>query len=128
MCHLLIDPSYEVQRMGYNLLHKAARKRTEHFVIESAVDTEDNVSAELPAELLAILQSNFTSIEEFHDSESDNIEVDLSELYKVSGYLLAWMIMFDLFIDAVSTDLGLKTLLANARFSLSKLGHSTLIK
>ncbi|KAG1779464.1 hypothetical protein EV702DRAFT_1178536 [Suillus placidus] len=100
MCHLLTDPSYEVQRMGYNLLHKAARKRTEHFVIESAVDTEDIVSAELPAELLAILQSNLTSAEGFHDSESDNFEIDLSELHKVSGYLLAWMIMFDLFIDA----------------------------
>ncbi|KAG1837363.1 hypothetical protein DFJ58DRAFT_863015 [Suillus subalutaceus] len=87
MCHLLTDPSYEVQRMGYSLLHKAARKRTEYFVIESAVDTEDNVSAELPAELLAILQSNFTSAEGF-------------QLYKFSGYLLAWMIMFDLFIDA----------------------------
>lgn len=100
MCHLLTDPSYEVQRMGYSLLHKAARKRTEHFVIESAVDTEKNVSAELPAELLAILQSNFTSAEELHDSESGNVEIELSELYKASGYLLAWMIMFDLFIDA----------------------------
>lgn len=99
MCHLLTDPSYEVQRMGYSLLHRAARKRTEHFVIESAVDTEDNFSAELPAELLAILQSNFTSAEAFDDYESDD-EIDLSELYKVSGYLLAWMIMFDLFIDA----------------------------
>ncbi|KAG2130479.1 hypothetical protein BD769DRAFT_1452567 [Suillus cothurnatus] len=99
MCHLLVDPSYEVQRMGYSLLQRAARKRTEHFVIESAVDTEDNFSAELPAELLAILQSNFTSAEAFDDYESDD-EIDLSELYKVSGYLLAWMIMFDLFIDA----------------------------
>ncbi|KAG2146336.1 hypothetical protein DEU56DRAFT_932250 [Suillus clintonianus] len=100
MCHLLTDPSYEVQRMGYTLLHKAARKRTEHFVIESAVDTEDTVSAELPAELLAILQLNLPLAEGFCDSESDTVEIDLSELYKVSGYLLAWMIMFDLFIDA----------------------------
>jgi hypothetical protein len=99
MCHLLTDPSYEVQRMGYSLLHRAVRKRTEHFVIESAVDTEDNFSAEIPAELLAILQSNFTSAEAFDDYESDD-KIDLSELYKVSGYLLAWMIMFDLFIDA----------------------------
>lgn len=128
MCHLLTDPSYEVQRMGYSLLHKAARKRTEYFVIESAVDTEDNVSAEIPAELLAILQSNLPLAEGFHDSESDNVEMDLSELYAVSGYLLAWMIMFDLFIDAVSTDLGLNLVLANARFSLSKLGRSTLIE
>lgn len=128
MCHLLTDPSYEVQRIGYSLLHKAARKRTEHFVIECAVDIDDGVTAELPAELLAILQSNFPSTEEFYDSESDNIEIDSSELCKVSGYLLAWMIMFDLFIDAVSTNLKLITLLANAHFSLSKLGHSTLIK
>ncbi|KAG2132698.1 uncharacterized protein EDB93DRAFT_1323055 [Suillus bovinus] len=100
MCHLLTDPSYEVQRMGYSLLHKAARKRTEYFVIESAVDTEDSVSAEIPVELLAILQSNLTLAEGFHDSESDDVEIDLSELHTVSGYLLAWMIVFDLFIDA----------------------------
>ncbi|KAG1741443.1 uncharacterized protein EDB91DRAFT_1130453 [Suillus paluster] len=100
MCHLLTDPSYEVQRMGYSLLHKAARKRTEHFVIESAVDAEDTVSAELPAELLAILQSSLTLAEGLHDSESDAVEIDASELHKVSGYLLAWMIMFDLFIEA----------------------------
>ena len=98
MCHLLTDPSYEIQRMGYSLLNKAAQKRTEYFVIESVVNTEDSVSPEIPAELLVILQSNLTLAEGFHDSESDNVE---SELYKVSSYLLAWMILFDLFIDAV---------------------------
>jgi hypothetical protein len=91
--------------MGYNLLHKAARKRTEHFVIESAVDTEDSVSAELPTELLAILQSSLVLAEELRDPESDVVEIDSSELHKISGYLLAWMIMFDLFIEAVRISL-----------------------
>jgi len=89
--------------MGYNLLHKAARKRTEYFVLESAVDTEDAVNAELPTELLAIVQSSLVLAEELHDPELDSVEIDSSELLKVSGYLLAWMIMFDLFIDAAST-------------------------
>lgn len=104
MCHLLTDSSYEVQRMGYNLLHNAARKRTEHFVIESAVDTEDSISAELPTELLAILQSSLFLAEELQDLESDFVEIDSSELHKIFGYLLAWMIMFDLFIEAVSAS------------------------
>lgn len=90
--------------MGYNLLHKAARKRTEHFVIESAVDTEDSITAELPTELLVILQSSLILAEELHDLESDFVEIDSSELHKISGYLLAWMIMFDLFIEAVSAS------------------------
>lgn len=105
MCHLLTDPSYEVQRMGYNLLHKAARKRTEHFVIESAVDTEDSISAELPAELLAILQSGLILAEELQESELDFADINSSKLHEISGYLLAWMIMFDLFIEAVSVGL-----------------------
>jgi hypothetical protein len=87
MCHLLTDPSYEIQFMGYSLLHRGSQKSTKHCVIESAVDTEDNFNAELPAELPEILQSNFASAEAFDDSES-NGKINLSELYKVSGDLL----------------------------------------
>ena len=41
--------------MAYQVLQGAAAKRTEHLVIESAVDTEDEFKAELPAELLELL-------------------------------------------------------------------------
>jgi len=42
--------------MAYQLLRAAAKKRTEYFVIEAAVDTEGVVQAELPIELMAIAQ------------------------------------------------------------------------
>lgn len=58
MCHLLTDPSIDVQKMTYQLLGVAARKRTEHFVIETGVDVDAVVKAELPLELLDILQIN----------------------------------------------------------------------
>jgi hypothetical protein len=56
MCHLLMDSSVEVQKMAYRLLHEAAKKLTEHLVIEFAVDTEHTAEAQLPAELIDILQ------------------------------------------------------------------------
>jgi hypothetical protein len=95
MCHLLGDQSQEVQRMGYHLLHNAARKRTEHYVIEAGVDTEDVVKPELPSELLAILQQSLRS-----GQVLDLDEQSIPRNKEVSGYLLAWMITFDLFIDA----------------------------
>lgn len=55
MCHLVTDTAESVQRMAYQVLQGAAAKRTEHLVIESAVDTEDEFKAELPAELLELL-------------------------------------------------------------------------
>ncbi|KAF8434511.1 hypothetical protein L210DRAFT_3763021 [Boletus edulis BED1] len=95
MCHLLGDQSPEVQRMGYHLLHNAARKRTEHYVIEAGVDTEDMVTPEIPPELLAILQQSLGLGEAL-----DLDEQPVPRNKEVSGYLLAWMITFDLFIDA----------------------------
>ncbi|KAG6379677.1 hypothetical protein JVT61DRAFT_10198 [Boletus reticuloceps] len=95
MCHLLGDQSPEVQRIGYHLLHNAARKRTEHYVIEAGVDTEDMVTSEIPPELLAILQHSLGSREAL-----DLDEQPVPRNKEVSGYLLAWMITFDLFIDA----------------------------
>lgn len=55
MCHLLTDSSTEVQKMAYQLLHEAAKKYTEHLVIETAVDVEDTIKIELPTELLKII-------------------------------------------------------------------------
>ena len=56
MCYLLVDSSIEVQKMAYQPLREAAKKRTEYLVIETGVDTDDTVEAQLPAELTDILQ------------------------------------------------------------------------
>lgn len=56
MVHLLLDPSPDVQKMAYDLLQEAAKKRTEYLVIEVGVDTESTVKPELPAELISILE------------------------------------------------------------------------
>ena len=55
MCHLLTDSSTEVQKLAYQLLHEGTKKHTEHLVIETAVDVDDAVKIELPAELLDII-------------------------------------------------------------------------
>ncbi|KAI8986673.1 hypothetical protein BD414DRAFT_460911 [Trametes punicea] len=88
MCHLVTDGSINVQRMVYQLLHEAAKKYTEHFVIEAAVDVEGTMKIELPAELLDILQRNL------NQEDADEYEQEWL------GYLLAWMATLDLFTDA----------------------------
>ncbi|KAJ6599995.1 hypothetical protein DFH09DRAFT_1355983 [Mycena vulgaris] len=91
MCHLLADPSVDVQKMTYQLLTAAARKRTEHFVIEAGVDVDAAVKADLPLELLDILQTSLNF------NQGDLLDLDESTVF---GYLLGWMVVFDLFIDA----------------------------
>ncbi|KAG5637584.1 hypothetical protein H0H81_004035 [Sphagnurus paluster] len=56
MSHLVMDPSIDVQKMAYQFLEKAAKKRTEFLVIEAGVDSEATVTANIPEELLDILQ------------------------------------------------------------------------
>ncbi|KAG6877121.1 hypothetical protein C0993_010124 [Termitomyces sp. T159_Od127] len=85
MCHLVTDPSVEVQKMAYHFLTLAAKKRTEYLVIEAGVDAEGAANMDLSEDLLGLLQRN-VAIEDAH-SESSN----------VFGYLLAWMLLFDLF-------------------------------
>ncbi|KAJ7484301.1 hypothetical protein FB451DRAFT_1554863 [Mycena latifolia] len=91
MCHLLADPSVDVQKMTYQLLAVAARKRTEHFVIEAGVDVDAAVKADLPLELLDILQTSLNF------NQGDLLDLEESTVF---GYLLGWMVIFDLFIDA----------------------------
>ncbi|KIY44620.1 hypothetical protein FISHEDRAFT_51052, partial [Fistulina hepatica ATCC 64428] len=88
MCHLVRDNSGVVQRMAYHFLQMTAKRRTEHLVIEAGVDTESVFKAELPMELMEMLQLQVTA---------DEFEAD--EQY-VFGLLLSWMILFDLFTDA----------------------------
>ncbi|KZT00638.1 uncharacterized protein LAESUDRAFT_708574 [Laetiporus sulphureus 93-53] len=86
-CHIITDSSFDVQRMAYQLLHEAARKYTEHMVIEAAVDSDEQVKVELPSELIEILQRSLND--------------DPDELHQeYTGYLLAWMVAFDLFTNA----------------------------
>ena len=113
-CHLIQDPSPTVQKKAYQLLQAAAKKRTEYFVIEAAVDTEGVVKAELPIELMMILQREmqfgFNIDEDIGDGEEggEGEETRMEEEYQTRhlfGYLLAWMLVFDLFQDAVGQTL-----------------------
>ncbi|KAF9477335.1 hypothetical protein BDN70DRAFT_881303 [Pholiota conissans] len=97
MCHLIEDPSVPVQKMAYQLLKAAAQKRTEHFVIEAGVDTEAVVQATLPLELLEILQRDMSF---GYDGEIDEDLNGGDQSQNLFGYLLGWMLVFDLFQDA----------------------------
>ncbi|KAI9062239.1 hypothetical protein FKP32DRAFT_1593812 [Trametes sanguinea] len=88
MCHLVTDGSVNVQRMAYQLLQEAAKKYTEHLVIEAAVDVEGTMQVELPLELLDILQRDLSQEDMYEDGQ------------EWLGYLLAWMVTLDLFTDA----------------------------
>ena len=103
MCHLIQDPSSTVQKKAYQLLQAAAKKRTEYFVIEAAVDTEGVVQAELPVELMEILQRDMQFGIGFglDGGGGEGEETVREEDKDVFGYLLAWMLVFDLFQDAV---------------------------
>ncbi|KXN85569.1 E3 ubiquitin-protein ligase listerin [Leucoagaricus sp. SymC.cos] len=89
MCHLVTDHSLEVQKMGYGILRAAAKKRTEHLVVEAGVDTESTFKATLPSELLDIVQRHVNT---------QNL-ADGDEQLNVLGSLLGWMLVFDLFQD-----------------------------
>ncbi|KAG6865555.1 hypothetical protein C0991_001559 [Blastosporella zonata] len=88
MCHLVTDSSVEVQKMAYRFLVIAAKKRTEFLVIEAGVDSEGAVNMDLSESLLNILQRS-TALEDI-SLESPN----------VFGYLLGWMLLFDLFHES----------------------------
>jgi E3 ubiquitin-protein ligase listerin len=63
MCHLVTDSSVEVQKMAYQMLHKAAKKRTESVVVEAGVDTDGAYEAKLPVELVELLSQQIDPIE-----------------------------------------------------------------
>lgn len=92
MCHLLQDSSVDNQKLAYFLLQQAAGKRTEHLVLEAAVETQDTdtTTTLLPLELLEMMQMNV-------GLEGTNIKTG-----ETLSFLLAWMLCFDSFIDAVS--------------------------
>ncbi|KAF8899801.1 hypothetical protein CPB84DRAFT_1780009 [Gymnopilus junonius] len=92
VCHLIEDPSTVVQKMAYQLLKAAAKKRTEYFVIEAGVDTEDTVQAILPTELLEIVLQQV----QYGDGNAGDEDDQAPSLF---GHLLGWMLLFDLFQD-----------------------------
>lgn len=89
MCHLVVDSSPDVQTMAYAMLRQAAGKRTEYVVVEAAVDTEAEFKAELPLELIELLQQGLPQAEESTAQQN------------ILGSLLSWSLVFDLFDDAV---------------------------
>jgi len=118
MCHLIQDTSPTVQKKAYQLLQEAAKKRTEYFVIEAAVDTEGVVRAELPIELMAIVQRDMQfgfgfGVDEGmgggdggeRGGEGEQTAREEDQNHHAFGYLLAWMLVFDLFQDAVGSSL-----------------------
>lgn len=64
MCHLLDDPSTDVQKMAYQLLHASAKRRTEYLVIEAGVSSDATIKLELPSELVDFLQRDIDVEEE----------------------------------------------------------------
>jgi hypothetical protein len=70
MCYILTDSSVDIQKMAYQFLHESAKKRTEYLVIELGVDTEDTVEAQLPAELIDILQQSLNLGDALEDNEN----------------------------------------------------------
>ncbi|KAF9556293.1 hypothetical protein CPC08DRAFT_820566 [Agrocybe pediades] len=99
MCHLIEDPSPFVQKMAYQLLKAAAKKRTEHFVIEAGVDTEATVQVTLPNELLEIVSRQMVFSGGDDEAELEGGE-STEQQQNIFGYLLGWMLIFDLFQDA----------------------------
>jgi hypothetical protein len=97
MCHLLTDCSVEVQKMAYQLLHEAAKKRTEYLVIETGVDNDGTIEAQLPTELIDILQQtvnqdgpehneNVSSSKMLSVEQNSNFALEYSRIY---GWLAA---------------------------------------
>ena len=100
MVHLIDDPSHKVQKMAYQLLKTAAKIRTEYFVIEAGVDTEGAVNPSLPPELVDVLVRET-------DIREDDLATENPALF---GLLLGWMLVFDLFNDAVCADVNALTM------------------
>lgn len=102
MIHLLDDvSSVENQKMAYNVLHLAALRRTEYLVLEAeagaaggAEEEEQQVTIELPKELVVMIH-NVVKL------EGENGENGRDPL----AYLLAWMVVFDMFTDAVGNTI-----------------------
>ncbi|KAJ3917960.1 hypothetical protein F5877DRAFT_43580 [Lentinula edodes] len=86
-------------QLAYQILHKAAKKRTEHFVLEAGVDTEGKVKAQLPEELLVLLQQSVDLDIDVEKADIDGDREHVIFLQEIFVYLLSWMLFFDSFVD-----------------------------
>ncbi|KAJ3719553.1 hypothetical protein DFJ43DRAFT_1005337 [Lentinula guzmanii] len=89
----LSSPIHHAQ-LAFQILHKAAKKCTEHFVLEAGVDTEGKLEAQLPRELMVLLQQSVNL-----DIDADDANLTGGREHAVFVYLLGWMLLFDLFVD-----------------------------
>ncbi|KAJ3992694.1 hypothetical protein F5050DRAFT_1579091 [Lentinula boryana] len=89
----LSSPIHHAQ-LAFQILHKAAKKFTEHFVLEAGVDTEGKLEAQLPRELMVLLQQSVNL-----DIDADDANLTGGREHAVFVYLLGWMLLFDLFVD-----------------------------
>ncbi|KAI0075975.1 hypothetical protein K474DRAFT_1645833 [Panus rudis PR-1116 ss-1] len=108
MCHLVTDSSPSEQTMAYSILKEAAHKRTEHLVVEAAVETDNEVKPELPLELVDILQRSLPLEDDPDESPVSAapfmiivLVIEMRYMNQlVFGNLLSWMLVFDLFTNA----------------------------
>jgi len=89
LCNILASPVLEVQKTAYHLLQQAVKKRTEYYNIEAEVETENPIDFELPSELIELLKA-----------EGRVRYEDDGFTQATFTFLLSWMVLFDLFIDA----------------------------
>ncbi|KIK58369.1 hypothetical protein GYMLUDRAFT_45278 [Collybiopsis luxurians FD-317 M1] len=89
-----ISPLVQHHQLAYQILQKAALKRTEHFVMEAGLDTEGIFKAKLPDELMVLLSRTINL-----DLDYDDVSADREHEQNVFVYLLGWMLLFDLFAD-----------------------------
>lgn len=108
MCHLLLDTSETVPKISYKILQASAAKYTEHLVLEASVENENTVPLELPLELIQLIQSSIPD-EDASDVVREQVSIfvvaqsiaSLTSRQLLFGNMLAWMLTFDLFANAV---------------------------
>ncbi|KAG8853750.1 hypothetical protein FRB96_008004 [Tulasnella sp. 330] len=83
------DASLDDQIAAYQLIGRAVVLWNERLVVEAAMDTENSFRCTIPPELLEILPLGVSI-----NSSDKEIEE------KTLAFLLSWLVLFDLFVDA----------------------------
>ena len=101
----------DVRLTAFQLMHDAAKNHTEKIVLETEVETADVIPS-LPIELMSILETSLNSYESSPGDLLDSVcritfsctEIILLIVLEQDSMtlLLVWMLVFDLFVDAVS--------------------------
>lgn len=126
MSHLITDSSVDVQKMAYQLLQVAARKRTEYLVIEAAAATVTDAEGEeetpvvqetkaaglIPVELLDIVQGEARHfVIDDDDNDDELVRLSLHNDPYEANHRVEFVRLdvgmdahFDLFTDAVCLE------------------------